>query len=360
MDTYSSIIGKSVDALFVTNPTNIRYLTGFSGVSPTEREAFALVTRETVYLFTNALYRESATALEKPGMQWKEIGRDNPVSQELARLCIQHHIPRLGFEDENLTVSEHTKIGEVLADRTLVPCRNHVETMRIKKTPSEIKHIRLAAKLTDRCFEYIRELIKPGITESYLTSEISSFFREFGAENAFSPIVAFGKNTAMPHYGMSHISKTVCQKNDIILLDFGARVSGYCADMTRMVFVGRIQPEWKHAYEAVLQANTKAIDLLKNGERNGATLDAAAQEVIAEEGFPVYPHSLGHAVGLDIHEAPRITVKKEETLMPSMAITIEPGTYIEGSYGIRIEDLILLTDNTIDILSHSPKELIHI
>ncbi len=354
---FTHIFGKSINALFVTNPTNIRYLTGFVGVSPTEREAFALITANTVYLFTNALYKEAAMALVRPGIIWKEISRDNPISQHLFRLSRTHHITRLGFEDTNLTVAELHKIQDTLTDITLVPSQHKIEALRIKKTPAEIKHIRAAASLTDRCFDYIVPLIKPGVTESEITSEISEFFREFEAENAFSPIVAFGKNTSMPHYGMSHISHAICQINDIVLLDFGARVKGYCADMTRMVFVGNILPEWKHAYESVLRANIKAIELLKEGVRNGATLDATAQEIIAEAGLPVYPHSLGHAVGLDIHEAPRITIKKEEQLKPHMAITIEPGTYLEGSYGIRIEDLVLLTGNGIEILSRSPKEI---
>ncbi len=354
---FTHIIGKSIDGLFVTDSTNIRYLTGFNGVSPTEREAFTLVTAESVYLFTSALYKEAAMALVRPGILWKEIGRDNPVSQILLRLCALHHITRLGFEDVNLTVSEHRKIQDVLTDIILIPTQNKIEIQRMKKTPTEIKHIRAAASLTDRCFDYIVPLIKPGVTESEITSEISEFFREFDAENAFSPIVAFGKNTSMPHYGLSHISRAACQTNDIVLLDFGARVKGYCSDMTRMVFVGSILPERKHAYESVLRANMKAIELLKEGVRNGATLDAAAQEIIAEASLPVYPHSLGHAVGLDIHEAPRITIKKEETLYPSMAITVEPGTYTEGSFGIRIEDLIHIQNDGIDVLSHSPKTL---
>ena len=357
MDTSAHILGNSIDALFVTDPTNIRYLTGFIGVSPAEREAFVLITRKSVYLFTNALYKEAATTLKRPGLIWKEIGRDNPVSQLLARLCTEHRITRLGFEDTNLTVFEHKKIREVISNVQLIPLQNRVESLRIKKSASEMKHIRAAALLTDRCFSYILPLIKPGVTESEITAEISSFFREFGAENAFSPIVAFGKNTSMPHYGLSHISKTVCKKHDIVLLDFGARVSGYCADMTRMVFVGNPLPEWKHAYEAVLAANMRAIQMLNDGVRNGATLDAAAQEIIVESNLPAYPHSLGHAVGLDIHEAPRITIKKEEVLAASMAITIEPGTYIEGQFGILIEDLIHIQHNGIEILSRSPKVL---
>lgn len=357
MHMFADVLDTTIDALFVTNPTNIYYLTGFAGVSPTEREAFVLVTKTSLFLFTSALYKESAQKLQTPHLIWKEIHKDNPVSTQLSHICESSHIKRLGFEDTNLTVAEYTRIQDVLEHIALIPSKDRVESQRMIKQKHEIKHIRTAAHLTDRCFTYILPMIKPGVTESFIAAEITSFFREFGAENAFSPIVAFGKNTSMPHYGLSHLSKTACQTNDIVLLDFGARVNGYCADMTRMVFVGTPKPEWIEAYTAVLTANQKAIELLKNGQRNGATLDAAAQEILAEANLPVYPHSLGHAVGLDIHEAPRLTVKKEEQLKPNMAVTIEPGTYIEGSYGIRIEDLILVQKTGVETLSRSHKEL---
>jgi len=352
---HTDIFGETIDALFVTNPTNIYYLTGFNGVSLTEREAFVLVTPESTFLFTNTLYKEAAIRLQKPSIVWKEITRDNPISLEILRICKSHHIKRLGFEDTNLTVAEYTKIKDILENICLIPSQNRIETMRMIKQKQEIKHIRAAAHLTDQCFTYILPMIKPGITESTIVTEISSFFREFGAENSFSPIVAFGKNTSQPHYQNLASQSVPLRSRDLVLLDFGAKVNGYCADMTRMVFVGHPLPEWKHAYEVVLAANIKAIELLKEGVRNGATLDAATLEVIAEANLPAYPHSLGHAVGLDIHEAPRLTVKKEEQLKPNMAVTIEPGTYIEGSYGIRIEDLILICDNHIEILSKSPK-----
>jgi Xaa-Pro aminopeptidase len=147
------------------------------------------------------------------------------------------------------------------------------------------------------------------------------------------------------------------RSGSLVLLDFGAKINGYCADMTRMLFVGKPKPEWVRAYETVLAAQQKALNLLKDGVRNGATLDAAAKEVIAESDLPPYSHSLGHCVGLDIHEGPRLSDKKEETLSPGMVFSVEPGVYIEGQYGIRIEDLVRLTSTGIEILSKSPRNL---
>lgn len=347
---------KNSDALLVTNPVNIRYLTGFVGVAPEERESYVLRTEDTTYLFTNALYVEHAKTLKDVIVI--PISRENPLSRELHALTTKRKIHKLGFEDDNLTVAEYTKLKETLTGITLVPTRNHIETERMIKRKDEIEHIRLAANITDLCFRYITKRIRPGITEARLAWEIESYFKVKAGDNAFSPIVAFNEHSSQPHYE-SH-GNSPLRKGSLILLDFGAKVRGYCADMTRVVFLGTPKPEWVKAYETVLAANEQAIDLLKNDVRHGATLDAAAKEIIAEADYPVYPHSLGHAVGLAIHETPRLSVTKDAELKPGMAITIEPGIYIEGSYGIRIEDLVLIKNNDIELLSRSDKQLIRI
>lgn len=345
--------------ILITNPTNIRYLTGFVGVAPEEREAYALLTQKHIFLFTNALYKESAKNLQSPisniQLQFVEISRENPISSELARITAEFNIKKLGFEDDNLTVAELTKLKQVLTDVSLVSTRNRIETLRMTKNKEEVEAIRLAAKITDQCFTYIIKRIRPGITESRLAWEIESFCKVRAGDNAFSPIVAFNEHSSQPHYQSR--SNSPLRRGSLVLMDFGAKVNGYCADMTRVVFLGSPKPEWKKAYETVLAANEKALSLLRSGERHGATLDAAAKEVIAEAGFPPYPHSLGHAVGLAIHEAPRLTTMKDEMLAPDMAVTVEPGVYIEGRYGIRIEDLVRIKDTGIETLSGSPKQL---
>ena len=369
--------------LFITNPTNIRYLTGFVGVD--ERDAYVLLTNNQAFLFTNSLYRELAKKLERSGnrvqgtdVQFVEISRENPISRELLRITTDLKTKELGFEDTNLTVAELSKLKKVLTDVKLIPIRDRIEKLRMIKRKDEIDNIRLAATITDQCFKYMLNRIRPGATESRLAWEIESFFRKNGAENAFSPIVAFGKHTSQPHYQVSNNwpfdfaqgeQNGILQKQDVVLLDFGASVNGYCADMTRVVFLGTPKVEWIKTYTTVLKAQTDALKYLeecfnvlihqyKRIPISGSKADQISRKVIELAGLPTYPHSLGHAVGLDIHEAPRLTVKKDEKLESDMVITVEPGVYLEGQYGIRIEDLVLLTDTGIDILSKSPKEII--
>ncbi len=353
-----------LDALLVTNPTNIRYLTGFAGVAPTERESYVLVTNDAVHLFTYGLYRETAENLVHTNpaaatgtpVRLVLLGKDLTITRALEHLVSATAVKRLGFEEKNCTVYELARFREKIPRIEFVPTGDRIENLRVVKKHEEIVRIRAAAELTDRCLSEMVPSLRPGATEAEIVTHIESFFRHHGAENAFAPIVAFGKNTALPHYGVSHISHAALAQNDIVLLDFGAKVEGYAADMTRMLFVGNPKPEWLAAYTAVSDANKKALSLLSDGERNGATLDAAAREVIAEANFPVYPHSLGHGVGLDVHEAPRLTVAREAILRTGMIVTVEPGVYIAGSFGIRIEDLVEITADGITVLSRSHKK----
>lgn len=359
-------IPGNLDALFVTNPVNIQYISGFTGVAPLERESFLLVTRREVYLFTYPLYRETAellviqrqsSSLGTP-LRLIILSKENPIQKAVSKIALLGKLKSIGYEEKNLTVYELHKLETETRGIRLTATNDCVEILRETKRADELASIRKAARLTDECLVTLIPFLRPGVTESFIVSAIESFFRNHQAENAFAPIVAFGKNTSLPHYGLSHVSQTKLAKNDIVLIDFGAKVDGYCADMTRMVFAGTPKPEWMSAYEAVLAANTKAIAMLASGERNGATLDAAAREVIAETNLPFYPHSLGHGVGLAVHERPRLTVAHAQQLTPNMAVTIEPGVYIPGAFGIRIEDLILVKKIKIDILSLSDKALL--
>ncbi len=333
---------KNIDALLITDPTNIRYLTGF--VSVEDRDAYVLLTKDNTYFFTSSLYMEQAKKLSPI-----QISRDDPIAKEVEKLCEKLHIKKLGFEESDLTVSEYNKLKSL----PLVPTANRIEELRMIKRADEIANIRLATSLTDQCFKFIARRIRPGVTESRLAQEIEGFLRYHGAENAFPPIVAFNEHSSQPHYQTR--SHDPLRRGSLVLLDFGAKINGYCADMTRVVFLGTPNPEWKRAYDTVLQAQSKALELLASGTRSGRTLDAAAKEVIAKAHLPPYSHSLGHNVGLDVHEGPRLTVKKDKTLLPGMVFSVEPGMYIEGRYGIRIEDLVLLKEDGIDILSKSNK-----
>lgn len=336
---------KNIEGFLITNPTNIRYLTGFVGVE--ERDAYVLLTKNKTYFFTNSLYMEQAKELS-PIL----VSREQPISTELKKLCDKLRIKKLGFEQENLTVAEYNKLAEII---TLVPTKNRIEQLRQIKRPDEIANIKKACAITDASFDFIITKLKPGVTESEIAWEIETFLRNNHASSAFSPVVAFGKNSSQPHH---QSDATVLTNNDLILLDFGAKYNGYCADMTRVVFVGKPKLEWIRAYDTVMEAQKMALELLANGERRGATLDAAAQKIIIHAGLPPCPHKLGHSIGLDVHEAPRLNIKKNERLLPGMVFSVEPGVYIPGRYGIRIEDLVRLTDTGIEILTRSPKTII--
>lgn len=370
-----------MNPILISNPTNIRYLTGFAGASHTEREAYALLVDERIYLFTTPLYSEEVRELNNESrimnngeIRIIEISRAQPFTRELATICQKESIQKLDFEEGDLKVSEYEALVNTLKRTTLIHSRYRIENLRQIKRSDEIVSIKKAANLTDACFDRIIQLLTPGVTEFEIASEIESFFGKLGHESAFSPIVAFGKNTSKPHYnslsgGAGKIQSLALKSSDIVLLDFGAKVDGYCADMTRMVFVGLPTQQWKTAYNTLLSAQTAVIDHMKQHfdlsinrykktmPMNGAELDKIARALIETAGYPTYPHSLGHALGLDIHESPRLYRETDAELLPGMVITIEPGVYIDGEFGMRIEDTVLITETGIDVLTKTPKEL---
>jgi Xaa-Pro aminopeptidase len=347
-----------MNPLLISNPTNIRYLTGFAGASPTEREAYVLQVDDRIYLFTNPLYREEASdcVTRVANCTAVEISREHPFSRELAAICEKESIQKLDFEEADLTVAEYEKLKNTLQRTTLIHSSQRIETIRQIKRPDEITSIARAATLTDDCYSHVLKLLVPGVFESEIALLIETFCKKHGADTAFSPIVAFGKNTSKPHYAPDGKGAQLREK-DIVLLDFGAKVNGYCADMTRMVFLGSPAPRWQTAYDALLRAQTHALELLTDGERNGARIDTETRKGTEGAGLPTYPHSLGHALGLDIHESPRLYRETDTELLPGMVITIEPGVYIDGEFGMRIEDTVQITDTGIEVLTKTPKEL---
>ncbi|RJR15231.1 aminopeptidase P family protein [Candidatus Microgenomates bacterium] len=378
------ILRKDLDALLISNPTNIRYLTGFVSAAPQEREAYVLVATNAMYLFTNSLYLEQAKEIIPASLAGRqlspaeqdlalpdnnqintnypikllEISRIKPLTNRLSEIFeseFSQKQVKLGFESNDLTVAEYTQIKRKLADVQLVATQNLIEQQRILKTGQEITSIKKACAITDACFDAILKKIKPGISETELTWEIETFFRKNGAESSFSPIVAFNENSSQPHYTPSS-RFTLNASPSLILLDFGARFNGYCADMTRMVHFGNPPEKIRNTYQALRSAQEKAVTLLASGERSGAKLDAAARKILTQHNLPEYPHSLGHGIGLDIHEAPRLTIRQNEELKPGMVFSIEPGIYFEGKFGMRLEDLVLINEkNEIEVLTKSAK-----
>jgi len=226
------------------------------------------------------------------------------------------------------------------------------------KSDTELSYIREACHLTDQTFSYLCTIIRPGVTEWSLRQQIIDYIQKNGGGIAFTPIVAFGPHSSMPHYGTDSDSmrQTILQKDDTLLIDFGASYKGYCSDMTRTMSIGSVDPRWHHAYKTVLHSQTATIAYLQTSQaRYGNLADTIARKKIIEKKHIPYMHTLGHGLGLDIHESPRLTIKKRTKLTPGMVLTVEPGIYIPGQFGIRIEDTVYITETGVDVLTKSPK-----
>ncbi len=261
----------------------------------------------------------------------------------------------LGFEGEHLTYAVHKRLEE----RAGVPVASQqqmVEKLRSVKEEGEIALIRQAARYTDEAFHEIREYLRPGIKENQLAAELEYILRKKGAEGpAFSFIVASGYRSAWPH-GVA--SEKQLEEGQLVTLDFGITYGGYCSDMTRTVFLGNPGKKYEEVWHIVSHAQQAALDGLKKGV-SGKELDALARKVIEDAGLGKnFGHGLGHGLGLEAHEAPTISRKGKDKLVPGMIITIEPGIYIEGWGGIRIEDMVLIKDEGYEILSSSPRNLV--
>lgn len=353
---------EQLDALLISSAYNISYLTGASYFSIEEREAFILTTTKQLYLFTDGRYMEMAGKYI-PHVTLVEISSSQKLTDSLKKIIEQQQYTSIGFESQNLTVHEYQSIKKALltAKTALVPKTYCIEKSRIIKDKDEIVAIRKACELSDKTFEYILKKIKPGITEKQLSFELEYFIKKNGADIAFSPIIAFGPNSSVPHHQTTDQRLKV---NDIVLLDFGAKVNNYCSDMTRTVFMGKVSDRIKKMYITTLKAQKKAIDQLYHkliydtSNIRVKDIDAVARSYIKSQGFPTIPHGLGHGVGLEVHESPRLSPTSKDILEPNMVFTIEPGIYIPGLGGVRIEDTVLLEKNNLRILTKSPKEII--
>lgn len=350
---------EGIDALLISSNLNIAYLTGFTGFDQYERGGYAFLTQNKLYLFANSLYAEE-TRNNAKNTEVIPLTRDQKLIPSFQKIINQGKIKTVGFE-ANLTYSEY-KVFKKLKGIKLKLADEIVEEVRTIKDSSEIESLKKACNLTDDCFKFILSKIKPGITELGLAWEMEKFIREQGGELAFPTIVAFGKNSATPHH---KTDETKLESNSIVLLDFGAKVEGFCADMTRTVFFGSATQEFKNIYETV----RKAQELSLRASRSNLTshkIDKIARDIIEQEGYYI-PHSVGHGVGLEVHELPHIAPGFKDELLPNTLFTIEPGIYLPAGRhgiprfgGVRIEDTVYFNGREIISLTTSPKELIEL
>lgn len=336
------LVEEGAEAVLVTQPANVRYLSGFS----TPEDARALVTQAEALLLTDGRY--TAQAAEESRLEPVIAADWQQRLSELVRGTVL-------VEAEHMTIAEREQL-EAKLGRPVKPVRELLLRRRLVKSPFEIDRLREAARITDAAFEEVLGFLRPGVSEVEVALELERSMRRRGAEGkSFEIIVAGGHRSAMPH-GVA--SARQLEAGDLVTMDFGAVVDGYHADMTRAVAIGEISDELRAMYEAVLEAQLAALEQLRPGI-DGAAVDRAARETLARHGLAEeFTHGLGHGVGMEIHEGPRLSKTASALLEPGMTVTVEPGVYRPGFGGVRIEDLCLVTASGHERLSHSPKELL--
>ncbi|GIQ70700.1 aminopeptidase P family protein [Xylanibacillus composti] len=338
---------RGLAALWITSPTNRRYLTGFTGSS-----GYVLVTMDQALLFSDFRYRTQAPE-QAPDFAFIEHGPR--ITDTLAQVAAEQKLDRIGFEHEHMTVAQHRQYEETLGSVQWVPAGGIVEELRMIKDEAELKVMQEAADLADRAFEHICTYLRPGLTEQEVALELELFMRKGGASSAsFETIVASGERSALPH-GVA--SDRVLKNGEFVKMDFGAYYQGYCSDITRTVALGQPGERHREIYAIVLEAQLHALEEIKPG-MTGREADALTRDIIKRYGYSDYfGHGTGHGLGLDIHEAPRLSVGSDTVLKPGMTVTVEPGIYLPEFGGVRIEDDIVITETGCRRLTQSSKEL---
>jgi Xaa-Pro aminopeptidase len=338
-----------VDVMLVTDLVNVRYLTGYTGSN-----GLALIGPQTRTFVTDFRYVEQASEEVHPSFERRRAPQD---LIDAIRDALPDGALRLGFEAAHTSVSAHARLAELLEDRAeLVATTGLVERLRAIKEPEEIDHIRAATVLADTAFE---RLISDGLigkTERELATALEYDMRQRGAERAsFDPIIAAGPHGALPHAQPREVE---IRSGEIVVIDWGAELDGYCSDCTRTVAAGEPTNEAREIYELVLEAQLAGVEAVKAGA-DGREVDGIARAVIVEGGHgDEFGHGLGHGVGLAVHEAPRLSQRSDDVLAAGNVVTVEPGIYLPGRFGVRIEDLVVATDDGADVLTSVSKRLI--
>lgn len=329
---------KRISCLLVTKPANVTYVTGFMG-----EDSWALLTKNRTYLLTDSRYTEQA---QKECPNCKIIARTGLMSQAVADLVEKLKSVRTVRVEESTSVAEFAQLEKIVRAQ-LKTTASPIEAARTIKDEREIATVKAAASNSARALSRTLAHVRPGTSESELAGRLDFEIRKLGGRSSFETIVAFGPNASRPHHQPG--SKKL-RKNDTILIDFGARYRGYCSDITRCFVIGKANALYTRAFDAVERAQAAAIRVVRAGARL-ADVDAAARQVIADAGLPVYGHGTGHGFGLEIHEPPFLKAEAAGKLEAGQVITIEPGVYMPGRLGVRIEDDVLVTETGCKVLT---------
>lgn len=354
MSLSSEVVLKNIkaDAVIVTDPYNIRYISGFRG-----GEATLYISENQRVLITDSRYTEAAK--KESDFEVVEFNLNNKKT-DILNCCIEKDAAKkVAYEDNAMLCRDFNILKSKLsAVEEFLPVAEALNDLRQIKSSEEIEYIRKAAAIADAAFDKILGFLKPGLTELEVACELEYYMRKCGGEGtSFDTIVASGLNSSMPH-AIPGTKKL--EKGDFVTMDFGCKYNGYCSDMTRTVVIGSANEKQKKIYDTVLNANLMALDFLKANVK-GKDVDKIARDYIYANGYKgCFGHGLGHSVGLFIHESPRLSISEETVLVENMIETVEPGIYVPGFGGVRIEDLVVVKKEGYELLSHSPKKLIEL
>ncbi|MCF6137864.1 M24 family metallopeptidase [Pseudalkalibacillus berkeleyi] len=337
---------NGIDGMLITSASNRRYMSTFTGSS-----GVVLISSKEAKLITDFRYIDQAN---EQATGYEIVKHTGLISEEVAKQTKEMGIQKLGFEQDYMTYAGHQSYQNKV-DVELVPISGVIEKLRLVKDKDELKVLKEAAELADKTFEHILTFIQPGMREIDVSNELEFFMRKNGAtSSSFDIIVASGIRSSLPH-GVA--SEKVIEKGDMITLDFGALYKGYCSDITRTIAVGEPSDKMKEIHQIVLDAQLKGLEGLKPG-LTGKEADALTRDYIKEHGYGEnFGHSTGHGIGLDVHEGPGLSFKVDTVLEPGMVVTVEPGIYVSGLGGVRIEDDVVITETGCEKLSTSSKEL---
>lgn len=355
----SELKKRDENGLLVSSAADIFYVTGsgregFGDPMGMEREAWMVILERAVYFFTDSRYEslQLKKQLHKLGVEFRLISHERSFSKQLEKVCQEHAVGRLTFEPSNVSVAEYEKLEKFLKK----PKKKRisiVSELRSVKEASEIKLIRHTCRLVDDLMTYVISHITVGQTERDIFDMLL-----LGGEMAFPPIVAIDENSAIPHYNTKAGGDKKVKKGSLILIDCGIRYKNYCSDLTRIVAMGYLTPEVKRAYAALQTAQQKTIENLSRF-KTYKEVDQACRNSLSDANYAPYSHATGHGIGIQVHELPRFSPVSTDTIKPGAVVTVEPGIYIPGKWGMRLEDTVLInSDGSATALTKSSRELL--
>ncbi|MCS7093183.1 MAG: Xaa-Pro peptidase family protein [Patescibacteria group bacterium] len=354
IDPSQLLEANHLDGFLVTNFYNILYLTGFKGSSSEERDAWVLVTKEEFFLFTDKRYQGK---VRKNNQSLKVIifEEGKGIVDYLDQFSKEKKIKRVGFEAEDLRFLEYQKLSSS-SIFDLVPFSNLIKKHRAKKTLKEIEKINQASLFADKCLDEIKKILKVGITEREIVYKIESWLKKRGLEVGFFPIVAVDEHSAIPHYDPRE-SEGVIRKNSVLLIDFGVKYQNYNCDITRIFFIDP-DSEKINVYQKLIKIYERLINFFSSSKpKTYKEVGIYSRKLFETEKLPQMPHSLGHGVGLEIHEYPKVSFLSEDKIEDCQVFTIEPGVYFQGKWGMRVEDTVVFEEK-IKFLTKFPKNLV--